>query len=409
MDDNEYIQYVNGYLQERLHLAQHEASGRHLSELFPDIQRHALGEALQHCRKEGCIDCSAGGDSAFREIHAVRPLGGSAAFRSVICFPFTGPEGESLRAVVFYESFPPDAGNVFHAAFSRSLAAMQEARTEQLRLMEEINRAQRHLVQSEKMAGIGQLAAGVAHEINNPVGYVFSNLRSLANYVHDLIRIVDAVDTVDDIEDLRHLKMALDYAFIRDDVEALISESEEGINRVKNIITALQDFSHVDHGGFRLADLHRGIDTTLNVAANELKYKADVVKEYGDLPQIECNISQLNQMVLNLLVNAAQAIEGRGTITIRTGVAGTDVWLEIEDTGSGMSPELAEKIFEPFFTTKPVGRGTGLGLALSYGIVQQHKGHIEVRSEAGKGSCFRVTLPMVQQASAAAEEETDKT
>ena len=263
---------------------------------------------------------------------------------------------------------------------------------EQLRhQLEQVNS---QLLQSEKLASIGQLAAGVAHEINNPIGYVFSNLRTLAEYVQDLLRIIDAIDDAASLDALRTLKQSLEYGYIREDVQALLGESEEGIERVKTIIGALKDFSHIDEEDFVEADLHRGLDTTLNLVNNELKYKAEVVKEYGNLPPVACLPSQINQVILNLLTNAAQAIDGRGRITLRTGREGERVWFEVEDSGRGIRPEHHERLFEPFFTTKPVGEGTGLGLALSYSIVQKHGGKIEVASEVSRGSRFRVWLPI---------------
>jgi signal transduction histidine kinase len=176
-----------------------------------------------------------------------------------------------------------------------------------------------------------------------------------------------------------------------------MDESKDGITRVKNIVQNLKDFSHVDASDeWHYADLHSGINSTLNIVNNEIKYKANVVKEYGAIPEVECLLSQLNQVFMNLLVNAAHAIEERGTITIRTGQKGDEVWVEVTDTGKGIAPEHLKKIFDPFFTTKPIGKGTGLGLSLSYGIVQKHHGRIEVQSEIGKGTIFRVWLPIKQ-------------
>lgn len=177
-------------------------------------------------------------------------------------------------------------------------------------------------------------------------------------------------------------------------------ESKEGIDRVRKIVQDLKNFSRVDDTQeWQLANLHRGIDSTLNIVASEVKYKANVVKEYGDIPEIDCLPSQLNQVVMNLLVNAAHSIVGkRGAIAIRTGREGHNVWLEIADDGAGIPEELRSRIFDPFFTTKPIGKGTGLGLSLSYGIVKRHHGRIEVQSEVGKGTMFRVWLPIKQEA-----------
>lgn len=176
-----------------------------------------------------------------------------------------------------------------------------------------------------------------------------------------------------------------------------MDESKDGITRVKHIVQNLKDFSHVDVSGeWHFDDLHKGINSTLNIANNEIKYKSEVVKEYGELPEVECLLPQLNQVFMNLLVNSAHAIEERGTITIRTGQQGEEVWVEIADTGKGIAPEHQKKIFDPFFTTKPIGKGTGLGLLLAYGIIQKHHGRIEMQSEVGKGTVFRVWLPIRQ-------------
>lgn len=266
----------------------------------------------------------------------------------------------------------------------------------QEQLNAQLEQANRQLLQSEKMAAIGQLAAGVAHEINNPVGYVYSNLQSLESYLTDLFRLTDAVDSAASLEDLRSIKKNIDYAFLRSDLQDLLTESREGIERVKTIISAMKDFSHIEEEAFKPADLQRGIETTLNVVNNELKYRAEVIREFGEIPDVECIISQINQVVMNLLVNAAHAIDDFGRITVRTRHQQDTVVIEVEDTGQGISPDNLNRIFEPFYTTKPIGKGTGLGLSLSFNIIEKHSGRIEAESEVGKGSCFRITLPVTQ-------------
>jgi len=269
---------------------------------------------------------------------------------------------------------------------------------------QKLEEAQDQLLQAEKMASIGQLAAGVAHEINNPVGYVSSNIGALERYVNDLLPILDACDRLDGSLDgsapellaLRAAKGKVNLAYLREDLQDLLAESKEGLERVRKIVLDLKTFSHVDQADWHISDLHQGLESTLNIVWNELKYKAEVVKEYGALPEIECIPSQLNQVFMNLFVNAAQAIEDHGTITIRTGQEGEQVWVEVSDSGKGIAPEHLNRIFDPFFTTKPVGKGTGLGLSLSYGIVKKHHGAIEVRSELGQGTTFRVRLPVKQ-------------
>ena len=181
-------------------------------------------------------------------------------------------------------------------------------------------------------------------------------------------------------------------------------DSRDGVGRVKRIVDDLKDFSQVDRLDWQEADLHRGLDSTLNVVWNEIKCKADVVKQYGRLPPVECMVSQLNQVFMNLLLNAAQAIEGHGTITLRSGVdapPAQTVWIEIADTGHGIAPDIQARIFEPFFTTRPVGQGSGLGLAISYGIVKKHGGSIALTSTPGQGSSFRITLPQQRAAAPA--------
>lgn len=278
-------------------------------------------------------------------------------------------------------------------------ASLLAERFRQEDLIRKLEEAQNQLLQSEKMASIGQLAAGVAHEINNPVGFVNSNLGTLQNYTHKMLRLLAAYEqteeslTDDLLQEIRCLKAEIDVEFLREDIGSLLSESLDGLQRVKQIVCDLKDFSHVDKAAREWANLETGLDSTLNVVWNELKYKAKVVKEYGDTPKIECMPSQLNQVFMNLLINAAHAIEDHGQINIRTGHDAHNVWLEVEDTGKGIAPEHIGRIFEPFFTTKPIGKGTGLGLSLSYGIVHKHGGRIEVTSEVGKGSMFKVLLP----------------
>ncbi|HEB55986.1 MAG TPA: hybrid sensor histidine kinase/response regulator [Gammaproteobacteria bacterium] len=283
-------------------------------------------------------------------------------------------------------------------ALKKSHAQLQEAH-------HNLQESHEQLLQSEKLASIGQLAAGVAHEINNPVGYVYSNLGTLQEYTDGLCRMLESYEKLEslvandepELQRLRELKTELDVEYLKGDVRNLVSESREGIARVKGIVQDLKDFSHVDEAEWQWADLHRGLDSTLNIVNNEIKYKAKVIREYGELPSIECLASQLNQVFMNLLVNAAHAIKEQGTITIRTGMEGKDkVWVEISDTGSGISSENMKKIFDPFFTTKGVGKGTGLGLSLSYGIVNKHGGLIEAESEIGRGSTFRISLPVSQ-------------
>jgi len=294
------------------------------------------------------------------------------------------------------------------------IAGRQQAQQQLQRQYEELQalhrqlqETQTQLLQSEKLASIGQLAAGVAHEINNPIGYVQSNLGTLDTYIGNLFRIVAACESAQArlgedapvCAELSELMRKLDLAYLKEDVPALMRESKEGIGRVRKIVQDLKDFSRLDSSqDWQLASLEKGLESTLNIVHNEIKYKADVVKNYDDIPAVECLPSQLNQVFMNLMVNAAHAIDGkRGTITLRTGRRGDDhVFVEVSDTGRGIPEDIRGRIFDPFFTTKPVGKGTGLGLSLAYGIIQKHHGHFELESEVGRGTTFRIVLPIVQ-------------
>ena len=265
--------------------------------------------------------------------------------------------------------------------------------------------AQEQLLQSEKMASIGQLAAGVAHEINNPIGFVHSNLGTLREYVINLFALVEGYERAlvaagaspslrGEIEEL---KARFDFEFVLHDLPALLAESRSGIERVKKIVQDLKDFSYAGSGEhWQLADLHKGLDSTLNIVRNEIKYKAEVVRDYGTLPLVECLPMQLNQVFMNMLVNASHSIRERGTITIATRHEELNVVVSITDTGEGIPASVLPRIFDPFFTTKQVGQGTGLGLSLSYGIVQKHNGRIDVDSKEGVGTTFSIVLPVQQ-------------
>lgn len=264
--------------------------------------------------------------------------------------------------------------------------------------------AQDQLLQSEKLASIGQLAAGVAHEINNPIGYVHSNLATLQEYSKHLLTLIEAYDRlVDDSGssqariEVNDLRQRLDFSFLQSDLPQLIEESREGIERVRKIVQDLKDFSRSDaRDKFVLADLHRGLDSTLNIIWNDLKYKAQVVKTFGEIPQIECIPSELNQVFMNILLNAGQAIAERGIVTVSTSVDADQVVIAIGDDGDGIPEDVLPRIFDPFFTTKPVGTGTGLGLAISYGLVKKHHGTIDVTSTPGEGTLFLIRLPITQ-------------
>ncbi|MFZ6765821.1 ATP-binding protein [Undibacterium sp. Di26W] len=276
---------------------------------------------------------------------------------------------------------------------------------EQQLLIKKLQEAHEQLLQSEKMASVGQLAAGIAHEINNPIGFINSNIGSLQNYVDKLFEVINdyeglipqALAASQASGKMNEIREKADLQFLKEDIQDLVRESMDGLKRVKDIVQSLKDFSHVGETDWQEADIHHGIDSTLNIVKNEIKYKANVVKEYGQLPLVKCIISQVNQVIMNLLVNASHAIKENGVIKVSTGCDKDMVWIKVLDTGGGIPPENLNRIFEPFFTTKPVGSGTGLGLSLSYGIIKKHGGRIDVSSVLGKGTCFTVWLPLRQE------------
>lgn len=283
-----------------------------------------------------------------------------------------------------------------------SQSALAQQNTELQALNEKLIETQNQLLQSEKMASVGQLAAGVAHEINNPIGYVRSNLKTLTDYVQKIFSVLDGYERAEkafppaspEVQAVRTLKQEMELGYIRDDVANLLNESVEGATRIEKIVKDLRDFSRVDEVEWQRADVRECINSTLNVIAHEIKCKGEVVKQYGDLPRIQCQPLQLQQVFLNVLVNAAHAIERTGTITIRTGIEGDHIWITFSDTGKGIDASHIGRIFEPFFTTKPVGGGTGLGLSVSYGIIKNHGGTMGVTSVLGKGTTFTIRLPI---------------
>lgn len=290
----------------------------------------------------------------------------------------------------------------FYSTIMRDRTDAKQQESELRQAFDELKHAQDQLVQSEKMASIGQLAAGVAHEINNPIGYLHSNLGTLGQYLEDVLRVVAvyeaALPAVSDPELKGNIEQAVketDFHFVLEDIPKLLAESQEGTQRVRKIVQDLKDFAHTgDNEDWQWVDLRHSLSRTLNIVHNELKYKAGIVQSFEDIPEIRCLPGQLNQVFMNLLVNAGHAIDDHGEVRIGVRQQGEYVLVEISDTGCGMPPEVVGRIFEPFFTTKPVGKGTGLGLSISYGIVKKHGGHIDVDSEVGQGTTFRVVLPI---------------
>lgn len=282
----------------------------------------------------------------------------------------------------------------------RSVAESVQMATTLEFLNAELKSTQSQMLQREKMASIGQLAAGVAHEINNPIGFVSSNLRSLDKYIKKLISYIERLETQfkeqlpDPWQEIKRERKKLKIDFLIEDCVDLIEESLDGSERVRKIVQNLKTFSRVDQAEEQLADLNECLESTIAIVWNEIKYKATLEKELADLPDLHCNPQELNQVFTNILVNAAQAIEKNGLIKIRSWLDGDVVKISFQDNGSGIAPENREKIFEPFFTTKPVGEGTGLGMSISYEIVKKHGGDILLESEVGQGTTFTLSFPL---------------
>ncbi|AOW12505.1 hypothetical protein LPB72_15720 [Hydrogenophaga crassostreae] len=277
-----------------------------------------------------------------------------------------------------------------------------ETRFDELRALNaKLEEAQNQLLQQDKMASIGQLAAGVAHEINNPVGFVSSNLKTLRKYTAGLLDLCKAYELARLAPDdaglasaLNQKGRAVEIDYLTEDLPQLLDECDDGLDRVKRIVLDLKGFSRVDHADWQETDLNVGVQSTFNVVRHEVKNKAEIVMQLGQLPLVTCLAGQLNQVFMNLIVNAAHAIGDRGTITISSGVEAHWAWVQVADTGCGMTEEVQRRIFEPFYTTKDVGKGTGLGLSLSFSIVQKHGGIIRLHSAPGHGSAFRVWVPV---------------
>jgi signal transduction histidine kinase len=269
--------------------------------------------------------------------------------------------------------------------------------------LSKLKQTQAQMLHSEKMASIGQLAAGVAHEINNPIGFIKSNLYTLKEYCGDIKGLLAHYDGLESaansdpslkeiLWEIREYKEEIDFDFVCGELECVLDETKEGVERVANIVRDLKDFSHADSGVVEYSDINGGIERTLNIVWNQLKYSAKVNKDLGEIPPVKCDLEKMNQVFMNLLINAGQAIERDGIIDIRTRCKQNIVEIKISDNGCGIPPEVIPKIFDPFFTTKDVGSGTGLGLNLVYNIIKGHNGSIDVESKENHGSTFTIRL-----------------
>ncbi len=298
---------------------------------------------------------------------------------------------------------------------NHEIAAQRDAVADSYRQLDlthsQLKTAQSQLVDSEKMASLGQLTAGIAHEINNPINFVSSNVNPLKTDFNELRELMERYLTLhnspnpeQDLQQIARLRDELDPEFLFKEINDLLNGVEEGAVRTRDIVAGLRNFSRLDESDFKVANINEGIESTLVLLHNKIKHSIEVHRNYGDIPDIECLPGKLNQVFMNILGNAIQAMDGKGELFISTSLVGDKIRLSFRDTGVGMTEEVRKHIFEPFYTTKSVGEGTGLGLSISFGIIETHKGSIEVESEVGKGTEMIIYLPV----HSAASQESDK-
>lgn len=403
------VLYWNDFFSDRTGQSSATVQGKSLLELFPQQARYLK-------KKIDSVFVLSNASFSYWEhqphvfpFSSSRPITGEETlmYQNIEFLPVEWA-GESVHTICLVVQDVTELASYFLAEQQLS-ARLEQEHAELKALNDKLSMAQNQLLQSEKMAAVGQLAAGVAHEINNPIGFISSNLQTLQDYAARLLKLTDFYEKVISktgndayLAMQRDTQQRLQFDFVRQDLPELLSESIDGIERVTDIVKNLKAFSHVDNAHWQYANLVEGLENTLKIAANQLKYKVEIHRDYAaDLPEVYCQPNQINQVFLNLLVNAAQAMEHKGHLYLRAWQQGQSVCVEVRDTGPGIAPEHMKRLFEPFFTTKPVGSGTGLGLSLSYSIVQKHQGEIDVHSVPGSGASFTIMLPVAGPASAA--------
>ena len=346
----------------------------------------------------GCslIGYMAAEDAFIAQANMDRALAGEA-------FAVEADSGDAQRArTVFEISHNPikneDGCIIGVAVFARDISERRKSE-------ESLREMQAQMMQNDKLATIGQLAAGVAHEINNPIGFVGSNMSTLARYIEKYNHYIELIEQemrglsfgmLPEKVQLMRQSLKLDY--VMKDISVLVDENNEGIDRIKRIVQDLRTFSRADSSDIGCADLNSCMDSTINIVINEIKYAAELKREYGDVPKVACNAQQINQVFMNLLINAAHAIQDRGDsvgeIVVRSWSDQENIFVSVADTGSGIPQEKLGKVFDAFYTTKEIGKGTGLGLSISSEIIRKHGGEIAVTSEVGSGSTFTVRIPL---------------
>jgi len=327
--------------------------------------------------------------------------GNQAVYLDGICQPVYG-EGDEITHLVIVVRDITEL-KLAQEALDKKNRALQQSLEELQQTLRKLRETQQQLIDAEKMASLGQLTAGIAHEINNPVNFISGNISPLIRDMEELKAVAERLQEISPdlpvealkakVGEIQTLAQEYDLPFLFEEIYALIDGMREGANRTKEIVAGLRNFSRLDQDHLKPIDVNEAIDATLLLLRNVLKNRIEVNKQYGELPPLECYPGKLNQVFMNIINNAQQAIAQTGSISIATWQDNSCIGVTISDTGMGMSEEIRSRIFEPFFTTKEIGEGTGLGLSITYGIIEQHRGKIEVSSEQGKGTTFTILLP----------------
>ncbi len=392
----------NDFFADRLQLPAEQVLGKNLLELFPE-QAKFLKRKLDSVfiLKNTSFSYWEQRPHIF-QFKSSRPVTGQEElmYQNMEIVPIADNSGQISHLFIAIIDATTTAS--YSMALKQANRQLEDEYKAQAELIHKLEEAHNQLLQAEKMASIGQLAAGVAHEINNPIGFVSSNLETLQHYCQTLVQAVDYAGQL--FAKLPSTELAVSFQqysnqhnlnFLLQDMPDLIVESLEGTGRVMSIVKSLREFSHVDSSEWKETSLIDGMESTLRIINNELKYKATIHKNYQEqMPLVYCQSMQINQVFMNLLLNAAQAMEQPGDIYIRISTEEKFAIVSVRDTGSGIAPQHLTKVFDPFFTTKPVGTGTGLGLSLSYSIIQKHHGKLSVTSQQGQGTEFVIALPL---------------
>ncbi len=400
------ITLCNHYMEDQT--SETDLVGRNIFDVYPELPQKWLQRRIESiCQLKNSSYINWEQRASLFNFRSSRPITGTQnkMIQNCSLLPILDDENQVSHICITVNDTTATA--ISQMQLKKTSLRLNEEKKAQQRLIEKLEETKNQLLQSEKMASIGQLAAGVAHEINNPVGFIKSNFNTLKEYAGELNGALDkyndiikAMGDVDIEQRIDSINNEHDIEYVTEDISTLLAESFDGISRIEDIVKSLKHFSRADTKEWEEADINEGIENTLKVVAHELKYIAEVEKDLNDLPLVQCLPMQINQVLMNLLVNAGHAIDPErndGKVLIQTLQKNQQIVIRIQDNGSGIEEKHLVKIFDPFFTTKPIGKGTGLGLSLSYNIIQEHNGEIIVNSTPGEGTCFTITLPISQR------------